>query len=458
VTTRVFDCGWDVPRLLDRARERSRTGRSLRWALAASVLLVPLAGAADPPLGWLSATLAALAVLGLFGALGRRARVGWLLTLLGGLALVIPRASRDSIGPALFVAVGVLCVLWLSNRRTRRWRRMHPREPEVEREAQQHMGRSGEHQVRAALAAELPESYVLLNGLTLPHSAGDIDHLVVGPSGVFLLETKTMAGYIVCDADGTWRRTKVGRAGTPYGAFIGDPAAQVQRNIYAVRECLQRRVPRLFRGTPLWIEGLVVFPHPATQLDTEHSAIPAVRLQDTPQRIRAHQPRRALEGQEIIDIAAALLQERRKGLLLKRSAQAVVELVLALPVLLALVFGILALSRIVQAHSALVTVAHEVARAGALGTSPRDALVRMHARTAEVTPGLGLDAAALDVASDASAFVGPDGRVVAVARYVVDLTDLPIVGWTPPLSLRVEHTEWVDPFRAGIRRALESEP
>jgi hypothetical protein len=320
------------------------------------------------------------------------------------------------------------------------------------------MGRSGEHQVRAALAAELPESYVLLNGLTLPRSAGDIDHLVIGPSGVFLLETKTMAGYIECDADGTWRRTKVGRAGTPYGAYIGDPAAQVQRNIYAVRECLGRRVPRLFHGTPVWIEGLVVFPHPATQLDTENSAIPAVRLQDTSQRICLHQPRRPLQAQEVVAITAALLQERRNRLPLARTAQAVVELALVLPVLLALIFGILGLSRIVQAHSALVTVAHEVARAGALGRDPQDALVRMRARASEVTPGLGLNSGVLDIAPDTSAFVGPAGRVVAVARYVVDLADLPIVGWAPPLSLRTEHTEWVDPFRAGIRRTLESVP
>jgi len=456
VTTRVFDCGLAAPRLMDRARERSRTGRGVRWAIAASVVLVPLAGAADPPVGWVSAMLGALAVLGLFAALGRRARLGWLLMVVGGLALVVPVGTRAALGPALFVAVALLGVLWLSNRPARRWRRRQSRESDSDREAQQHMGRSGEHQVRAALAAELPETYALLNGLTLPHSAGDIDHLVVGPSGVFLLETKTMAGYIVCDPDGTWRRTKVGRAGTPYGAYIGDPAAQVQRNIYAVRECLRRRLPHLFRGTPLWIEGLVVFPHPATELDTEHSAIPAVRLQDTSQRICAHQPRRALQADEIIDITAALLQERLIGLKLARSAQAVVELALVLPVLLALVFGILALSRIVQAHSALVTIAHEVARAGALGRDPQDALVRMHARITEVTPGLGLDAAALDVDSDASAFIGADGRVVAVARYVVDLSDLPIVGWAPPMSLRAEHTEWVDPFRAGIRRALDA--
>src|SRR5207247_2407443 len=155
----------------------------------------------------------------------------------------------------------------------------------------------------------------------------------------------------------------IGRGGTEYGAYIGNTAAQVQRNIHAVRECLRRRVPRLFSGTSLWIEGLVVFPHPLTELSTDNSRVPAVRLEETAQRICQHQPRRTLLADDVIDVTAALLQERVALVHLARSAQAVVELALALPVVLALLFGTLALSRVVQAHSAIVAVAHEVARA-----------------------------------------------------------------------------------------------
>src|SRR5207237_10897504 len=114
------------------------------------------------------------------------------------------------------------------------------------RAAQQLMGLSGERHVGQVMARELPQDYVLINGLKLPRGAGDIDHVVVGPSGVFLLETKTMAGRIVCRPDGTWHRTKIGRGGTSYVGFIGDPAAQGQRNIYAVHECLRWRLPHLY--------------------------------------------------------------------------------------------------------------------------------------------------------------------------------------------------------------------
>ena len=135
------------------------------------------------------------------------------------------------------------------------------------------LGLSGERHVGQVLAQALPEQYAVINGLTLPGRAGDIDHLVVGPRmGAFLLETKTMAD-IVCAPDGTWHRTRIGRAGTPYQAYIGNPAHQVQRNIFAVRQALRRRLPAALTSI-LWIEGLVVFPHPQTELETGNSRVP----------------------------------------------------------------------------------------------------------------------------------------------------------------------------------------
>ena len=44
-------------------------------------------------------------------------------------------------------------------------------------------------QVAGVLARELPDEYVLINGLALPRGAGGIDHLVIGPNGVFLLKS-----------------------------------------------------------------------------------------------------------------------------------------------------------------------------------------------------------------------------------------------------------------------------
>lgn len=293
---------------------------------------------------------------------------------------------------------------------------------------------------------------MLINGLKLPRGAGDIDHLVVGPSGLFLLETKTMAGHIVCEPDGTWRRTRVGRAGTSYPAYIGDPAAQVQRNIFAVRQALGARLPRLVQDTQLWIEGLVVFPHPRTELETDNSRVPAVPLDEVVRSICLHTPSRPLEPAEVDAILAALLTEAQvdRSPRTRQSAQALVELALALPLVLTLVFGTMAVSRLVQTQTAVIAVAQEAARAGALASSPTDAIDQMQARARLVAPGFGLDANQLLLEWDVGRFAQNPGRVVAVVQYPLDFSDLPLVGWLPAQGVSAEHVEWVDPFRSGL--------
>jgi hypothetical protein len=459
MTTRVFEFPHATPAapLVSRPAppgSRAKRKRSLTAALLAALLVVPLAGAGEAPTGWLAASGGALAVLVLAAVRGAFLPWVWLVAAAGGLGLVLPRGPWPSIGPALFTVTVLGLVVWLATRDTRRHADANRSRAADERRraAQVMLGLSGERHVGQVLADQLPQEYVLLNGLALPRGAGDIDHLVVGPAGVFLLETKTMSGNIVCQPDGTWRRTRVGRAGTAYDAYIGDPATQVQRNIFAVRQVLRKRLPDLFGRTSLWIEGLVVFAHPNSQLDTRYSRVPAVLLEDAAQRICSHTPRRGLQPAEVEAVVAALLEEARADPLraARRSAQALVELALMLPVVLALVFGTIVVSRLVQTRTAVIAVAHEAARAGALANSPAEAATRMRQRAELVAPGFGLDPRRLALDSDVSRFSTSPAEVVASAQYPVDFGDLPMFSGLPPVLVRAEHVEWVEPFRSGI--------
>jgi len=458
MTERVFECGGDPEGLSSSQRganPRRPPARGFALAVFSAVLLVPLAGAGEAPQGFGVATLSALITLLLLRVYGTRLPWGWLGLASGAAALAIPRGQVAPVGPGLFVAAGLCLLVWLVNRDgAGRRDRGRPRLGSRERDAQVVMGISGERHVGQILARGLPAEFVLVNGLKLPRGAGDIDHLVVGPTGVFLIETKTMAGRIVCEPDGTWRRTKVGRAGTEYAGYIGDPAAQVQRNIFAMRDCLRRRVPSLFRGRPLWIEGLVVFPHPRTELAADYSRVPALRLEEAVPRICLHAPQRPLRPDEVEAVVDALLaegQDRRSSMVhTAQSAQALVEAAVALPLVLSLLFGTLALSRVIQAQTAVVALAHEAARAGAQASRPDDAVDRMRRRVDLVAPGFGLDPRAVVLDWDVSNFAGDRGRVQATVRYSVHLGDLPLAGWIPVPDVRAEHVEWVDPFRSGL--------
>jgi len=60
-------------------------------------------------------------------------------------------------------------------------------------------GAAGEIQV-GNLLTKLPESYCVINDLSTPN--GNIDHVVVGPTGVFVLDTKAWRGVVSADGKG----------------------------------------------------------------------------------------------------------------------------------------------------------------------------------------------------------------------------------------------------------------
>ncbi len=62
-------------------------------------------------------------------------------------------------------------------------------------------GWEGEEQVINLLSSKLSDDFLLLNSLYLRGGVGDIDHVVLSPGGIFVLETKNWSGNIVCQ----WR-------------------------------------------------------------------------------------------------------------------------------------------------------------------------------------------------------------------------------------------------------------
>ena len=106
-------------------------------------------------------------------------------------------------------------------------------------------GWQGEKQVAALLTSKLNDDYYLLNDLYLREGGGDIDHIVLGPNGVFVLETKNWSGSISCNGD-EWQR--VGKRN-----FSGSPSRQVKRNAAKIKQIIDGN-PNL-RPLGIWVEG-----------------------------------------------------------------------------------------------------------------------------------------------------------------------------------------------------------
>ena len=147
-----------------------------------------------------------------------------------------------------------------------------------ERRAHLEAGRAGEEAVRCALAG-LDDRYYLLNGVTVPGERMEIDHLLAGPRGLFVLETKAHGGTIVY-GDGQWWRLQAGARGVLQRRQIGNPSAQAERNVRLLRRYLAAQLGAWAKALPL--VPIVVFTHPHAMLDAGDAPLPVVHLRQLP--------------------------------------------------------------------------------------------------------------------------------------------------------------------------------
>lgn len=124
-------------------------------------------------------------------------------------------------------------------------------------------GQPGEEKVSQLLAESLPDQYVVLNSPRVYYHGGtfDIDHVVIGPNGIFVIETKNMQGIISGGIMGNWvqERTRSARIST---VKIGNPANQVNQYGKVVRSYLGSRYSHeTGKKVRIKVYSVVVFAH-----------------------------------------------------------------------------------------------------------------------------------------------------------------------------------------------------
>ena len=109
------------------------------------------------------------------------------------------------------------------------------------------------------LAERLADDHVILNDLELriAHERAQIDHLILAPSGIFVMESKYWAGKLSGDVgDAQWDQTR------SYGGVrhVESPVQQCERQRRMFITLLATRVPEDR------IHALAVFTHPGVEL------------------------------------------------------------------------------------------------------------------------------------------------------------------------------------------------
>ncbi len=137
-------------------------------------------------------------------------------------------------------------------------------------------GRRGEDTIVDVLK-RLDDSHYLINGVILPSSRGNVDHVLLTPKGIFAIETKHWEGEIVCHGDEWLRRYRKGLfSAKDFDA--GSPSKQVKMNAINLSRLIESR---LFHNTfRMWVDGLVVFTNPRVRLKLHEPSVTVLRAED----------------------------------------------------------------------------------------------------------------------------------------------------------------------------------
>ncbi len=134
-------------------------------------------------------------------------------------------------------------------------------------------GRRGEQQMAGRLAEQLADDHVILNDLEfrIAHERCQIDHLVIGPSGIYVIESKYWAGTLSGDAgDAQWKQ----RRSDGSVRRVKSPVQQCERQRRMFITLLASKVPEDR------IHALAVFTHPAVQLQISNAKDRAFLVRD----------------------------------------------------------------------------------------------------------------------------------------------------------------------------------
>jgi hypothetical protein len=138
-----------------------------------------------------------------------------------------------------------------------------PDQPDTDAEEKIRAGIAGERLVAAELGRALGDDWTLLHGYR--NRRGEIDHLLLGPHGLFAIEVKNINATVHVDGD-RWRADKydnygnlveqrpiADRKGRAPSEQLNEPAAELERFLHE-------------RGQPVAIQRVVVLAHSRSRL------------------------------------------------------------------------------------------------------------------------------------------------------------------------------------------------
>ncbi|MDR1992442.1 MAG: NERD domain-containing protein [Nitrososphaerota archaeon] len=161
-------------------------------------------------------------------------------------------------------------------------------------------GWAGEKQVAQHLTRNLSDDYYLINDLYLREGGGDIDHVVLAPGGIFVLETKNWSGNIAVSGDVWQRRGKRN--------FNSSPSRQVKRNVQKMQRILAGL--SVLRSGEIWVEGIVVLTNRYASVHLNGSSVSVLKVQQLSSYIMSRGSSRRFSREQLEAIGREIARQK----------------------------------------------------------------------------------------------------------------------------------------------------
>jgi hypothetical protein len=149
----------------------------------------------------------------------------------------------------------------------------------------------------------LPDAYCLLNDVVLPGHPGNIDHVVIGPCGVVVIESQNFSGPVESH----------GNAWFVDGRRSLSASRQANGGAIAIREALSRVHPDLKDSVLRFVDSIAVFKSPTSRVKVDRAQTIVARYSQLLDVILAMGRRRRVEATVTARLAKSLVELTSKA-------------------------------------------------------------------------------------------------------------------------------------------------
>jgi hypothetical protein len=188
----------------------------------------------------------------------------------------------------LWLLLPILLLIYFAYRLADRW--VQPLLAKIDKERLQHMRGAQSEALVSWLLRKLDDDWHVFDNVKLERES-DVDHVVVGPGGVFCISTKSLRGLFTGTADGL--------------LYNNEPSPIARQAIAQAAEVASRLRVGMGREVP-WVQAVLAVPHGYVKGDAAGGKVWVAHQDDLVKRLAPEGRSRKLTNEQVARVVAVM--------------------------------------------------------------------------------------------------------------------------------------------------------